>query len=58
LIVDPVRKIEFRMNLVLLSDVPWVSVPKYFDLAYAQRSFSVKVDPEGLPVGVHFAKYG
>lgn len=52
------RKIEFRMNLVLLSDVPWVSVPKYFDLAYAQRSFSVKVDPEGLPVGVHFAKYG
>lgn len=44
------------MNLCLLTGVPWVHAPKYFDLANMQRSFNVKVDVEGLSKGVHFAK--
>ena len=54
--IDPEKKINFRMNLCLVSNVPWVQVPKYFDLANIERSFSVRVDPEGLPPGVHYAR--
>ena len=55
--IDPEKKINFRMNLCLVSSEPWVQVPKYFDLANIERSFSVRVDPEGLPPGVHYARY-
>ena len=44
------------MNLILCGSAPWVQVPKYFDLANMQRSFNVKVQPEGLPTGVHYAR--
>ena len=54
---EPQEKIDFRLNLCLLSTATWVQVPKYVDLANLQRSFNVKVDPEGLPVGEHFARY-
>jgi tripeptidyl-peptidase-2 len=53
---EPEEKINFRMNLCLISTVPWVQVPKYFDLANIQRSFNAKVDVEGLSKGVHFGK--
>lgn len=55
--LEPQEKIDFRLNLCLLSTVPWVHVPKYFDLANLQRSFNVKVDPEGLSIGEHYARY-
>jgi len=53
---EPEAKINFRMNLCLISTVPWIQVPSYFDLANIQRSFNAKVDVEGLPKGYHFGK--
>ncbi|CAL8107213.1 unnamed protein product [Orchesella dallaii] len=54
--IEPQEKIDFRLNLALISTASWVHVPKYFDLANIQRSFNAKVDPEGLPVGEHYAQ--
>ncbi|CAG7821754.1 unnamed protein product [Allacma fusca] len=54
--IDPEKKINFRMNLCLLSNVHWVQVPKYFDLANIQRTFNVKVDTEGLAPGVYYSR--
>lgn len=41
------------MSLCLVSDAPWVTVPKYLELMYMVRNFYVKVDPNGLRPGVH-----
>ena len=42
------------MNLKLVCESPWVFIPEHLNLAYAPRTFSVRVDPCGLPVGEHF----
>lgn len=49
----PEKKVEFQMSLCLTSDAPWVIVPKYLELMYMSRNFSVKIDPSGLRPGVH-----
>ncbi|XP_039278356.1 tripeptidyl-peptidase 2 isoform X2 [Nilaparvata lugens] len=47
------KKIDFQMSLALACDASWVSCPSYLEMMNIQRVFSVKVDPSGLPEGVH-----
>ncbi|KAF0761001.1 tripeptidyl-peptidase 2 [Aphis craccivora] len=54
---DAEKKINFQMSLCLTSDVSWVSVPKYLELMYMSRNFSIKIDPSGLHPGVHTTTY-
>lgn len=39
----------------MVSTAPWVQTPTFLDLSYSPRSFSVKIDPTALPIGVHRA---
>lgn len=50
---DAEKKIGFQMSLCLVSDAPWINVPKYLELMYMVRNFNVKIDPSGLRPGVH-----
>lgn len=52
---DPKQKINFNLRLTMVSTTPWVQVPTFLDLSYSPRSFSVKIDPTALPIGVHRA---
>lgn len=52
---DASKKIDFQLSLCLVCDALWVSVPKYLELMYMARTFSVKIDPSGLNTGVHTA---
>ncbi|XP_035827746.1 tripeptidyl-peptidase 2 [Aplysia californica] len=54
--VDGKVKIAFQMNFCLTSSQPWVHVPTNFLLMNTSRTFSVKVNPLGLPEGVHYAE--
>lgn len=47
-------KIDFRIKFALTCNEPWVQFPAHLDLMYMARSFSVKIDPTGLPDGVFF----
>lgn len=49
-------KIDFNLRLTLLSSAPWVQCGSFLDLCYSARSFVVKIDPTGLPPGVHTAQ--
>lgn len=51
---DVDTKLNFSMNLKLTCDSPWVFVPEMLNMAYASRTFSVRIDPCALPVGEHF----
>ncbi|XP_055927693.1 tripeptidyl-peptidase 2-like isoform X2 [Argiope bruennichi] len=51
---DPESKINFEMTLKLTCDVPWVYVPSNLCLMYSPRTFSIRIDPCGLPIGEHF----
>ncbi|CAL1282653.1 unnamed protein product [Larinioides sclopetarius] len=51
---DPESKINFEMTLKLTCDVPWVYVPSNLCLMYSPRTFSIRIDPCGLPNGEHF----
>lgn len=46
-------RLAFERRLVLASDAPWVEVPPRLVLNADGGSFSVRVDPRGLPEGVH-----
>uniref|UniRef100_A0A2L2YDC2 Tripeptidyl-peptidase 2 n=1 Tax=Parasteatoda tepidariorum TaxID=114398 RepID=A0A2L2YDC2_PARTP len=51
---DPENKINFNIHLTLVCDAPWVFVPSNLCLMYCTRSFNIRIDPSGLPVGEHF----
>ncbi|XP_050538045.1 tripeptidyl-peptidase 2 [Daktulosphaira vitifoliae] len=53
--VDAQKKINFQISLCLVCDASWVQVPKHLELMYMSRNFNVKIDPSGLPTGVHGA---
>lgn len=46
-------KINFNLKLALICDLENVSYPTHLALSNAPRVFSVKVDTENLPYGVH-----
>ncbi|XP_068732831.1 tripeptidyl-peptidase 2-like [Montipora capricornis] len=50
------ERINLNLRLCLISSEPWVTVPDHFVLMNTVRSFTVKVDPRGLPHGAHFAE--
>ncbi|GFY42745.1 tripeptidyl-peptidase 2 [Trichonephila inaurata madagascariensis] len=52
---DPENKINFEMNLKLTCDAPWIFIPSNLCLMYTSRTFSIRIDPSGLPLGEHFA---
>ncbi|GFO43768.1 tripeptidyl-peptidase 2-like [Plakobranchus ocellatus] len=54
--IDPSKKINFQVNFCLTCTQPWVKFPTSFLLMNANRTFAVKVDPRGLPEGVHYAE--
>ncbi|GJQ85876.1 hypothetical protein Trydic_g15333 [Trypoxylus dichotomus] len=47
------RKLLFNMKLTLKCKARYVDHPSYLDLSNIPRSFCVKIDMMGLPVGVH-----
>lgn len=51
---DPDSKLNFNMNFKMTCDSPWVFVPENLSMAYASRTFTVRVDPCTLPAGEHF----
>lgn len=53
LFLDPKIKIEFNMNLVLVTDASWLRIPKYFAIMNTNRTFVIRVDPTSLPCGAH-----
>uniref|UniRef100_A0A336M1F3 Tripeptidyl-peptidase 2 n=1 Tax=Culicoides sonorensis TaxID=179676 RepID=A0A336M1F3_CULSO len=53
---DPKSKLAFNIRCTLVSTVPWVHCGSFLDLCYTARSLAVKVDPTGLPAGVHTAR--
>ncbi|KAK2573431.1 Tripeptidyl-peptidase 2 [Acropora cervicornis] len=50
------ERINLNLRLSLISSESWVTVPDHLVLMNTVRSFNVKVDPCGLPHGVHFAE--
>lgn len=50
------EKLNLNLRLSLVSSASWVSVPDHLVLMNTVRSFTVKVDPRGLPHGVHYAE--
>lgn len=50
-------KIEFNKRLTLIPSESWIQCGSFLDLCYSARSLVVKVDPTGLPPGVHAGKY-
>uniref|UniRef100_A0A1I8PAP3 Tripeptidyl-peptidase 2 n=1 Tax=Stomoxys calcitrans TaxID=35570 RepID=A0A1I8PAP3_STOCA len=51
----PKDKFNFNVRLNLISSQPFVQCGQFLDLCYSTRSLAVKVDPSGLPAGVHRA---
>ena len=49
-------KLKFDMNLNLISNEQWVECPSYLHLNASFRQISIKIDPTGLPSGLHFTK--
>lgn len=49
-------KIQFQVAFCLTCTQAWVQLPTSFLLMNASRSFNIKVDPRGLPEGVHYAE--
>lgn len=52
----PKNKINFNMRLTLVPSESWVQCGSFLDLCYSARSIVVKIDPTGLPAGVHTAR--
>lgn len=44
------------MRLTLVPSESWVQCGSFLDLCYSPRSIVVKIDPTGLPTGVHAAR--
>jgi len=53
---DNDEKIAFCLQLSLVCDATWVQCPSHLELMNCPRSISLKVDPRGLPHGVHFTE--
>ncbi|XP_046339901.1 tripeptidyl-peptidase 2-like [Haliotis rufescens] len=50
------EKIEFNIQFSLVCEASWVQCPAHLELMNVSRTFSVKVDPRGLPEGDHFTE--
>ncbi|XP_039250617.2 tripeptidyl-peptidase 2-like [Styela clava] len=53
---DTDEKINYSCHMAVCSTMSWVSAPSHFECMNMARSFTVKVDPRGLPPGVHYAE--
>jgi len=49
-------KISFCMQLSFTCDASYVQHPTYLELMNTARAVSIKVDPKGLPEGVHYTE--
>jgi tripeptidyl-peptidase-2 len=56
LLADASQKIGFGVKLALVCSEPWVECPSYLDLMNIVRMFTVRIDPTGLPTGVHTSR--
>jgi tripeptidyl-peptidase-2 len=56
LITDASHKIGFGIKLALVCSEAWVECPSHLDLMNIARMFTVRIDPTGLPTGVHTSK--
>ncbi|MBZ0269705.1 S8 family serine peptidase [bacterium] len=54
--VDNREKVDFQADVTIAADADWVQVPDVMHLQNGGRTFRVRVDPRGLPVGVHYAE--
>lgn len=53
---DAQEKINYCCHMAICSKTPWVSCPSHFECVNMTRSFTVKVDPRGLPAGIHYSE--
>lgn len=53
---SPKSKLDFNIHCTLVSTATWVQCGTFLDLCYTARSLSIRVDPTGLPSGVHTAR--
>jgi len=56
-IADASHKIGFGIKLALVCSEPWVECPSHLNLMNITRIFTVRIDPTGLPPGVHASRY-
>lgn len=49
------EKINFSINLNMVCESSWIDSPSHFHLSYTKRAFVIKVNPSGLPTGVHYS---
>jgi hypothetical protein len=54
---DASHKIGFGIKLALVCSEPWVECPSHLNLMNIARLFAVRIDPTGLPTGVHASRY-
>jgi len=54
---DASHKIGFGIKLALVCSEPWVECPSHLNLMNIARIFTVRIDPTGLPTGVHASRY-
>lgn len=55
-LLAPSDKVNFNVRLSLVSTHSFVKCGSFMDLTYLERSLSIKVDPTGLPTGIHTAQ--
>ncbi|XP_060602891.1 tripeptidyl-peptidase 2-like [Ruditapes philippinarum] len=55
-ITEKEEKISFCMHFNLICDASYVQCPSHLELFNTTRSVSIKVDPSGLPEGVHYTE--
>lgn len=48
------RKISFGLHISLVTRDNFIQAPKYLELQNQVRSFSIKIDPQGLQPGVYY----
>ncbi|KAL1115752.1 hypothetical protein AAG570_006042 [Ranatra chinensis] len=53
--IDSKEKLAFQMSLSLACDKDWVGHPAHVVMTNITRTIQVKIDPTGLPTGVHSA---